>query len=70
MEKHGFVYIWYDAKHHRYYVGCHWGNENDGYICSSNWMREAYRDRPEDFKRRILTKNIESRPALYEEEQR
>ena len=58
MEKHGFIYIWYDRKHKRYYIGSHWGTENDGYICSSNWMRDAYRRRPKDFRRRIIQKNI------------
>jgi hypothetical protein len=37
-----------------YYIGSHFGSENDGYICSSNRMRDAYRRRPIDFKRRIL----------------
>jgi len=37
-----------------YYIGSHWGTEDDGYICSSNRMRDAYRRRPQDFKRRIL----------------
>jgi len=32
MEKYGFVYLWYDKKHKRYYIGCRWGKENDGYI--------------------------------------
>jgi hypothetical protein len=54
--KYGFVYIWYDKKHKRYYVGCHWGTEDDGYICSSTWMRNSYNRRPNDFKRRILTR--------------
>ena len=54
MEKYGFVYIWYDRKHKRYYVGSHWGTEDDGYICSSPWMMQAYKKRPYDFKRRIL----------------
>ena len=40
QEKYGFIYIWYDRKHQRYYLGRHWGTENDGYICSSNKMRE------------------------------
>lgn len=70
QNKSGFVYIWYDRKHTRFYVGCHWGYEDDGYVCSSDWMMKAYKIRPEDFKRRMLTKNIESRPALYIEEQR
>jgi hypothetical protein len=58
MEKYGFIYLWYDKKHKMYYLGCHWGTENDGYICSSNRMRDAYRRRPQDFKRRIIQKNI------------
>ena len=56
MEKFGFVYIWFDRKHKRYYVGMHWGLEDDGYICSSTWMNQAYKLRPEDFKRRILSR--------------
>lgn len=68
-EKYGFVYIWYDVKHKRYYVGCHWGNIHDGYICSSNWMRDAYKRRPQDFRRRILKTNL-SREQMYIEEQR
>ena len=23
-EKYGFVYIWHDRKHKRYYIGSHW----------------------------------------------
>lgn len=68
-EKYGFVYIWRDRKHNRYYVGCHWGTEDDGYVCSSNWMRDAFRRRPEDFKRRILQRGL-SRENMYVEEQR
>jgi hypothetical protein len=70
MEKHGFVYIWFDRKHKRYYIGCRWGQEDDGYVCSSNWMKQAYGHRPKDFKRRIIKTNIQSRKELYEEEQR
>ena len=29
MEKHGFVYIWFDRKHRRFYIGSHWGTEDD-----------------------------------------
>lgn len=56
MEKYGFVYIWMDRKQKRFYIGCHWGTQDDGYICSSNWMRRTYKRRPQDFKRRILEK--------------
>jgi hypothetical protein len=70
MEKYGFVYIWYDRKRKMYYVGSHWGTIEDGYICSSNRMRDAYRRRPQDFKRRILSYVYTNRTDLYESEQR
>lgn len=68
-EKYGFVYIWYDVRDKRYYVGCHWGNVHDGYICSSNWMRNTYNRRPQDFRRRILKTNL-TREDMYAEEHR
>ena len=68
--KYGFVYLWYDKKHKRYYVGCHWGHVDDGYICSSSWMMKSYKRRPQDFKRRILKTNIQHRPNMYLEEGR
>lgn len=69
-EKYGFVYLWFDKKHNRFYLGCHWGTENDGYICSSTWMMQAYRIRPNDFKRKIIKTNITTREETYIEEQR
>lgn len=66
----GFIYIWYDRKHKRYYVGSHWGSEDDGYICSSTWMRNAYKMRPHDFKRRILKRINTSKLDLHTEEHR
>lgn len=68
MEKYGFVYIWRDRKHNRYYIGAHFGYLEDGYICSSTWMKQGYRHRPEDFKRRILKTNILSKKEMFEEE--
>ncbi len=65
--KYGFIYIWYDRKRKMYYIGCHWGTTNDGYICSSKRMRDNYRNRPQDFKRRILRSNIEREKLLEEE---
>ena len=70
MEKYGFIYIWYDRKRKMYYLGSHWGTVDDGYICSSNRMRDAYRRRPEDFKRRIITKVYTNRNDLLVEEHR
>lgn len=69
MEKTGFIYIWYDCKNKKYYVGSHLGTEDDGYVCSSRWMRQSYKRRPEDFKRRILRRNI-PKQILKEEEYR
>lgn len=66
----GFVYIWRDKKHKRYYIGSHWGPEDDGYICSSNWMKQAYKIRPQDFKRRIIKRIYTSRADLLAEENR
>lgn len=69
-EKYGFIYLWLDKKHKRYYIGCHWGSIDDGYVCSSSWMKKAYKLRPLDFKRRILKTNIKYRPDMYTEEQK
>jgi hypothetical protein len=65
----GFVYIWHDKKHNRYYIGSHWGAENDGYICSSHWMLRAYSRRPQDFKRRIIKRNIQTKIEVFSIEQ-
>lgn len=68
--KYGFVYLWFDRKHKRYYIGSHWGTEDDGYICSSSWMKASYLRRPFDFKRRIIKRVYENRSSLLQEEHR
>jgi hypothetical protein len=50
----GFIYIWYDKLKKFYYIGSHKGTVNDGYICSSSRMINAYKKRPFDFKRRVI----------------
>lgn len=70
QEKYGFVYIWFDKKHKRYYVGSRWGTIDDGYICSSRWMMKAYKRRPQDFTRKVLSKIYTNRKDLLLEEQR
>lgn len=67
-EKYGFVYIWRDKMRKMFYIGCHWGSIDDRYICSSNRMRDAFRRRPSDFKRRILESNIKDRKLLLDRE--
>lgn len=68
--KYGFVYIWFDKKRKMYYIGCHWGQEDDGYICSSNRMKAAYNRRPYDFKRKLLETNIVDRKIMFELEEK
>ncbi len=68
QEKYGFVYLWRDRKHKRYYLGCRWGTTEDGYICSSTWMKQAYKHRPQDFKRKILSYVYTNRTDLLEQE--
>lgn len=70
QQKYGFVYIWFDKKYKRYYIGSHWGTEDDGYICSSNWMYKTYKRRPTDFKRRIIKRIYTNRKDLLLEEDR
>lgn len=66
----GFVYVWLDRKHGRYYVGSHWGTEDDGYVCSSKWMKQAYSRRPSDFRRRVVSRIDTTKRDLREEELR
>jgi hypothetical protein len=67
-EKYGFVYIWRDCKHKRYYIGCHWGTEDDGYVSSSPWLMRAYKRRPGDFHRRILERTVDRQNTFVAEQ--
>lgn len=69
-EAYGFIYIWKDKKRKMLYLGCHWGHEQDGYVCSSTRMRNAFRRRPNDFKRRIIKRIYTNRNDLIDEEHR
>ena len=66
----GFVYVWRDRLKKLYYIGSHWGDIDDGYVCSSPWMLRAYDHRPWDFKRRVIARVEISREDLLQEEQR
>lgn len=70
QEKYGFVYIWHDSKRKMFYIGSHWGTEDDGYVCSSNKMRNAHNRRPEKFKRKILERIYTNRKDLLETEEK
>jgi hypothetical protein len=54
MTYEAFVYIWFDTKKRMFYIGSHKGTIDDKYVCSSKILMNAYRLRPETFKRRIL----------------
>lgn len=47
--KHGIIYLWHDKKKKMFYVGCHWGVEDDGYVCSSRRMKYAYKKKAMGF---------------------
>lgn len=72
----GFIYIWWDKRRNKYYIGSHMGSIDDGYICSSKTMYDNYyqrirRNQPNTFKRRILYYlSINDRNVLLTEEQR
>lgn len=67
-EKYGFVYVWHNTRKNKFYVGCHWGTEDDGYICSSKMMRNAYAYDKSIFKRRIVQRVYTNRQDLLEAE--
>ena len=50
-----FVYCWTDHLTNKLYVGFHKGTPDDGYICSSKYMKKEYKERPFDFTRQVLT---------------
>jgi hypothetical protein len=53
-----FVYSWSDKATSKVYVGVHKGYEDDGYVCSSETMMHAYKERPHDFTRQIVAKGL------------
>jgi hypothetical protein len=62
-----YVYIWRDRLSNRYYIGYH-GGFDPNYVCSSRPMIEQYRQRPEDFRRRILATGTQEEMAVLEKQ--
>lgn len=54
MIAEAFVYCWTDHATNKLYIGWHKGSVDDGYICSSKYMKEQYIQRPHDFTRQIV----------------
>ena len=44
-----FVYLWFDKRDYRFYLGYSKGKKKS-YICSSKYMLAEYKKRPNDFK--------------------
>lgn len=63
----GYVYLWHDRKRKMYYLGGHVGSIEDNYVCSSSYMLNAYKKRPEDFKMRVITYIKENNKELLRE---
>jgi len=68
--KSGFVYLWYDKKRKKFYLGSHLGLPTDGYTGSNRRFKSAQKSRPESFKRRILEyfDSITSKELLEKEQ--
>ena len=49
-----FVYCWTNTENNKLYVGWHKGSPDDGYVCSSKYMKEDYIKNPNVFVRQII----------------
>ena len=52
--KDSFVYKWTHIPTLNWYVGFHYGTQDDGYICSSKFVRKMISSNPTDWKREII----------------
>lgn len=55
IEYNSFIYLWIDKLCNKYYIGSHIGNVNDGYLFGGIDIKKAYKKRPMDFERIILS---------------
>ncbi len=67
MEKHinnkgnyynSFIYIWYDFYKDKFYLGSHYGSEEDGYLFGGIDIKTEYKKRPNDFTRDIISYHL------------
>ncbi len=54
LEYNSFIYIWFDIKNEKFYIGSHLGSEKDSYIGSGFEFKKEYKIRSSDFTRNIL----------------
>ena len=62
-----FVYLWFDSKNRKFYLGKHKGTPDDGYTHSSTVM-ESFDVPPPHMKRRILAYGTDEEMCLLEHE--
>lgn len=62
-----FVYLWFDSKNRKFYLGKHKGTPDDGYTHSSTVM-ESFDVPPPHMKRRILAWGTDEEMCLLEHE--
>jgi len=62
-----FVYLWFDSKNRKFYLGKHKGTPDDGYTHSSTIM-ESFDVPPPHMKRRILAYGTDEEMCLLEHE--
>lgn len=55
-----FIYQWFDKKLNKFYIGSHYGDINDGYLFGGIDIKKEYKERPNDFKREILSYHLVS----------
>ena len=59
-EYNSFIYQWIDIKSNKFYIGSHYGSINDGYLFGGIDIKKEYKERPNDFKREILSYHLVS----------
>lgn len=59
MLHEAFLYCWTNTAVGKMYIGYHVGTEDDGYVCSSKYMKKEYKESPELFTRQIIAYGTE-----------
>jgi len=55
-----FIYQWFDRGLNKFYIGSHYGEVNDGYLFGGIDIKKEYKERPNDFERKILSYHLVS----------
>lgn len=67
----GYVYMWYDTKRGKFYIGSHKGYIQDKYKSGSKWLNDVIKKRPESMRMRVLEYYYgDNRVELYKLEEK